>query len=275
MIEQTPALSDDLAARVLAYLGVEAAAPNVELLDELLTAYTRKVPWESAFRIARRARTTSLEACPRWPPVFWRDAMERGGGGTCFESNYAFFSLLRRLGFDGYLTINNMGDSIGCHTAIVLHVDGEKWLADVGMPVYAALPIREREPTRRPSFAHTYQVVPNGRQCFRILRDKHPKEECFLLVDEAVSDAAYRQATTEDYKESGYFLDRLIITKVVENVPWRFNGGEEPCRLESFEEGKRTDHPLEDQVVERLASHFAMDASVLRRAFAALDQYVP
>ncbi len=272
--EQTPALSDELTENVLDFLEVEPAAPDVALLDNLLAAYTRKVPWESIFRIARRASTTDLQACPRWPALFWRDAMERGGGGTCFESNYAFFGLLRRLGFDGYLTINNMEDTVGCHTAIVLHIDGEKWLADVGLPVYTALPIRETEPTQRMSFAHTYRVVPRGRRRFRILRDKHPKEECFRLVDEPVSDTVYRQATTKDYDSSGYFLDRLIITKVVDGIPWRFNGAERPLRLESYEDGERTDHPLGEDAIEALADHFAMDAGVLAQAFAALEERV-
>lgn len=272
MIEQTPPLSQELAAKVLAYLDVEPATPGVELLDNLLAAYTRKVPWESAFRIARRASAADLQACPRWPALFWRDAMERGGGGTCFESNYAFFSLLRRLGFDGYLTINNMGDTIGCHTAIVLYIDGEKWLADVGMPLYTALRLRESEPTQRVSFAHTYQVVADGARRFRVLRDNHPKEECFKLVDEAVSDWMYRQATTQDYDNSGYFLDRLIITKVVDGLQWRFNSAERPLRLESFEAGERADHPLGEDVVNTLAEHFTMDAGVLARAFEVLEK---
>lgn len=272
MIEQTPPLSDELAVKVLDYLEVEAAAPDVAFLDTLLAAYTRKVPWESAFRIARRASTPDIRACPRWPALFWRDAVERGGGGTCFESNYAFFSLLRHLGFDGYLTINNMGETAGCHTAIVLDIDGEKWLADVGLPVYVALPIGEREATQRRSFAHTYRVVPDNPRRFRILRDNHPKEECFVLVDEVVSDKAYRQATIEDYGSSGYFLDRLIITKVVDELQWRFNGGEHPPRLESYKDGERTDYPLGQDVVKTLAEHFTMDAGVLARAFEALAQ---
>lgn len=272
MVEKTPVLSEELTASVLAFLEVDEAAPDVALLDTLLAAYTRKVPWESVFRIARRASTAQLQACPRWPALFWRDAMERGGGGTCFESNYAFFSLLRRLGFDGYLTINNMGETTGCHTAIVLHIDGEKWLADVGLPVYVALPIRGAEPTQRTSFAHTYRVVPHGRQRFRILRDKHPKEECFRLVDAPVSDTAYRQATTKDYDISGYFLDRLIITKVVGGIPWRFNGADRPLRLESYAGGERTDHPLGEDAIGALADHFAMDAGVLAKAFAALEE---
>ena len=67
------------------------------------------MPWESASRIVRRAR----HARPRRLRLAGRGLLGShfalGTGGTCYESNYAFFGLLRRLGYDGYLTINDMG----------------------------------------------------------------------------------------------------------------------------------------------------------------------
>src|SRR5215213_6894083 len=97
----TSALSPNLSRAVLNFLGIKPGAPNVALLDQLIGSYVRTVPWESAFRIAKRARTANTSDCPRWPDEFWMEAMELGGGGTCFESNYAFFSLLLALGYNG------------------------------------------------------------------------------------------------------------------------------------------------------------------------------
>ncbi|MCA9956361.1 MAG: arylamine N-acetyltransferase, partial [Anaerolineales bacterium] len=131
----TNMLDRRLTAQVLAFLKVEASRPTLPALEKLLAAYYCTVPWESIFRIVQRAEDPS----PRWPEQFWREAMTQGAGGTCFESNYAFFALLQTLGYDGYLTINNMGESIGCHTAVVIVLDGQKWLVDVGIPLYALL----------------------------------------------------------------------------------------------------------------------------------------
>src|SRR5574342_309253 len=156
------ALSADLTMRVLAHLGVDAARPTLALVDTLVEAYTRTVPWESAFRIAKRARTQSTRDCPRWPEEFWQDAIERGGGGTCFESNYAFFALLRALGYEGYLTINNMGAKVGCHTAIVLTLEGQPWLVDVGLPLFSPLPLDPNDLTQRGGALTTYTVIPDG-----------------------------------------------------------------------------------------------------------------
>jgi arylamine N-acetyltransferase len=92
-------LSHSLTTAVLAYLNAPKAVPSLQHLEHLLDSYTRTVPWESAFRIVKRQKTVETGTCPRWPEEFWEDAMTRGGGGTCFESNLAFFSLLRALDF--------------------------------------------------------------------------------------------------------------------------------------------------------------------------------
>ncbi len=63
----TPPLDAALTRDVLVHLGVAPAALTTDLLDELMTAYTRVVPWESASRIARRAETAAIGDCPRWP----------------------------------------------------------------------------------------------------------------------------------------------------------------------------------------------------------------
>jgi hypothetical protein len=204
--------------------------------------------------------------------------MVRGGGGTCFESNYALFSLLRSLGYEGYLTINNMGETIECHAAIVLHVDGERWLVDGGLPLYVALRIDPSTPTQRDSPFHTYTVRPDGQNVYQVERTKHPKSNCYTFIDTPIPDTAYRAATTADYDANGFFLDRVIICKVVGELAWRFCSSETPLHLESFWEtplhlesfwdGQRTDHTLNGDVAKAVAEHFDMDVVTVRDALA-------
>lgn len=264
----TPPLSPILTRDVLNFLAIQNPLPTLETLDALLHTYTRKVPWESAFRIAKRARTTETMYCPRWPEEFWRDALERGGGGTCFEGNYAFFSLLRTLGFEGYLTINNMGSTVGCHTAIILMIDGEKWLADVGMPFYVALLIRPGEVTQRASEFVTYTVTPDGEHRYQMERHPHPSPNAFTLIDQPVDDDAYRTATIRDYLPMGYFLDQVVVNKIVDEQQWRFNSLDLPPRLEVFVDGQKTDHFIEGDPAQVIGAHFAMDVETIRTALA-------
>jgi arylamine N-acetyltransferase len=270
-----PALPPELTREVLAHLGVESGAPTLALLDELLTAYPRTVPWESAFRIARRAQIEATADCPRWPDLFWDDALNRGGGGTCFESNYAFFSLLRALGYDGYLTVNNMRDdgtsetpSIGCHSAIVLSLDGGRWLADMGLPVYVALPIDPDRPTQRQSPFHTYTLRPDGEKRYQVERDRHPSPNCFTLIDVPVNNHDYRARLTRDYDENGLFLDAVIVNKIVDGCQWRFNARDFPLRIEENRAGERIKHPLTGDVAARIARRFDIDRATVATALA-------
>jgi hypothetical protein len=192
--------------------------------------------------------------------------MERGGGGTCFESNYAFYSLLLALGYDGYLTINNMGDSIGCHTAIVLLLNGRKWLADVGIPLFAPLLINPNETTTRDTPFLNFGIQPDGVHRYQILRWPHPSRNVFTLVDEPVPDAQYRAATTADYDPHGLFLDKVVINKIINEQSWRFNSAEQPWRLNMFLDGVRTNKEWEGDAATAVASHFGMDVDTVCQA---------
>lgn len=259
-----PALADE----VLTALGLQRRPPAPAYLNELLAAYTGRVPWESAFRIVRRAGTAATADCPRWPETFWREALTLGAGGTCFESNYAFYALLLALGYEGHLTINNMGEMQACHTAIVLHIEGRRWLADVGLPLFAALPIDPQAATETDSPFFRYTVRPDGPDRYQIERSPHPAPNCFTLIDRPIPDTPYRRATTADYGPGGLFLDRVIINKVVEGQLWRFNSGERPLHLAQFVGETRRDHPLGDDPATDLAAHFEMDRATIHEALA-------
>lgn len=252
--------------RVLTYLNITAGPPTLELLGNLIHAFVRHVPWESAFRIVRRSRCSALDSCPRWPEEFWREHLNAGSGGTCFETNYAFYFLLRAMAYDCYLTINDMGQSIGCHTAIIVIIDNKKWLVDAGFPLYAVLPLNPFGDVYVPSPILHYVVRAEGSNRYQIERRPHPKSYAFTLLDQPVSEVQYRAATAADYGPHGHFLDRVIIHKVINEVLWRFNSDERPYRLENFENGRRGEELIDRNAAAALALKFGMDEDVLRLA---------
>lgn len=266
----TPALPGALAARVLRFLGVPAGPPSPAQLDALMAAYGRSVPWESASRIARRAAVLATAECPRWSEQFWHEALSLGTGGTCFESNRAFFALLRALGYAGYLTINNMGDHSACHTAIVVELAGGRWLVDAGYPLYAALPLDPYQPSERRSELLSYSARPIAPDEYVIENRPHPSPYVFNLVDRPVPDADYRHATTCDYGASGLFLGRIVIRKVAEGRIWRFDSDARPFHLQSFHDGERADQPIAGDLAGALHQRFGISQPVLADALAAL-----
>ena len=241
-------------------------------LNRLIQAYIRRVPWESVSRIIRRHTTTQTSECPRWPEEFWSETLSWGTGGTCFENNLAFFSLLSTLGFTGYLTINDMLDQRACHTAIIISWQGQKYLVDVAIPLHCALPVRGDEITKRSTLLHHYTIRPSGGGIFEIERSHHPKRNIYTLLDRPVPLDEYKAAVERDYEATGYFLDRVIIVKIINERLWRFNSLERPYKLEGFGKTSKEEIPLEPEGVSRsLAEKFGIAEAKVADALSYFD----
>lgn len=259
-------LSPGLTNQILSYLGCDWEKPSIRYLNRLIKAYIRHVPWESVSRIIKRNKTINTESCPRLPDEFWLEALKHGTGGTCFENNLAFFTLLNGLGFDGYLTINDM-ENPACHTASIIVFNRQKYLADVAIPIHCALPIHTNQITRRSNEFHQYTIRPAGNQRYSIERSHHPKRKVFTLIDVPIPLEKYHEAVKNDYEETGYFLDRVIIVKVIENRLWRFSSVDTPFKLEGFDKTSRQEMLLEtNNLAKSIAEHFEMDKDKIELA---------
>jgi arylamine N-acetyltransferase len=272
----TLVLPPDLVARVLSRLDIIPAAPTLHLLDSLVNAYTKSVPWESASRIVRRAQTETTEDCPRWPVEFWETTLHAGTGGTCYESNLAFFALLQALGFTGYLTVNDMEQTRGCHSALVVEAEGGRYLVDVGLPLHVPIPIQHGQETHRQGWYHHYTLQPQADGVYSVIRDKHPKPICYTFLDTPVPLSDYQAITVNDYTEKGLFLDQVIVTKVKDGVIWRFNGDAQPYQIEAFlSETDKQFHYVGMTATEaapKVAVHFGISAEVIALALEAVQR---
>lgn len=270
---ETAALSSVLCRRILRHFALPLdLPPNLATLRQLLARYTRTLPWESASRIARRARHEEAADCALLGADFWESHFASGTGGTCYESNYAFLALLRFMGFEGYLTINDMGSAIGCHSAIIVIVAGQKYLVDVGYPVHAVIPLNESDKSFAPSAVMNYTVEPLGENRYAVWREIQPRVSAFQLNDAPVSVADYRAITLHDYRhDGGQFLDEIVIHKVINDQLWRFNGDERPWRTQQFVEGERRDHLLGDAPAAELSEKFGIAREVVAEAMKALE----
>ncbi|MCB8959154.1 MAG: arylamine N-acetyltransferase [Ardenticatenales bacterium] len=261
-------LSNNQTEQILAFLDVLASPPSLPFLTTLLAAYTEHVPWESASRLVRRAQHADNEACVNWPATFWQQAETHGLGGTCFESNLAFYALLEQLGFELYLTINNMGEQVGCHTALIVRLDGEKWLVDVGLPLFVPLPVEPGQATRAASTVFSYQVVPAGNDVYQILRAPHPAPNAFTLIDRPVPLATYQQAVIADYGPDGYFLNRVVINTRQGQTIHRFNSQTTPYTWEAFRTGHHTPLDPGPDPATTVSRVTGVDAETIRQALA-------
>ncbi|HEY5730798.1 MAG TPA: arylamine N-acetyltransferase [Anaerolineales bacterium] len=257
-----------LAMEILDYLDIPPKAPTLRYLNRLIHTYIRKVPWESVSRIIKRHTTPLTKDCPRLPVEFWNDAMQYGLGGTCYESSLAFFSLLTVLGFEGYLTVNDMGETRGCHAAITVLINGHKYLVDVTIPVHAAVRIDPRRTIKRTTGFHDYTVRPIQDDTYEVERSHHPHRSAFTLIDIPVSLPEYQTIMNNDYLETGYFLKSVVMVKVINGKTWRFFSDHVPYRLESFNRGGKREIFVGSEILPRvLTGLFHMPEDKIYTAF--------
>lgn len=267
-----PSMNDIPVKAVLEHLGCPVKAPTLRDLNRLIEAYIRKVPWESVSRIIKHRAARSSADCPRWPQEFWRDALQSGLGGTCFESSLALYSLLTAIGYAGYLTVNDMGDTRACHAALVIYLDGQKYLVDNTIPIHRAVRFAQHEITRQRTPFHNYTIRPVGENRYEIERSHHPQRNPFTLIDIPVSLADYCAIVENDYTPAGFFLDRVVMTKIIDDKAWRFMSHFRPYKLESFDRAGKSEIFLPpERLAPALAEKFHLPEDKISAAFLGLE----
>lgn len=124
-------------------LGIaQPQAPTTAFLDELIDAHQHAIPFED-LDVYEKHETPSLGIADLFDKIIVRKR-----GGYCFELNTLFNALLKAL---GYQTQPAMGRVLTrpnpypliTHRATIVHIDGKRYLADVGfggpMPSFAPL----------------------------------------------------------------------------------------------------------------------------------------
>jgi arylamine N-acetyltransferase len=268
---------------ILHFLEVPEAPPTFSTLQNLIRSYVLKIPWESISRIVRKKQVDELMLRPRWPAEFWKLSMTQGTGGTCFESNYAFWKLLEALGFHGYLTINDMGETRACHSAIVIETqnnqDTTHYLVDVGLPLYTAIPLQQNYATTATSDYQHYSIQPLTTDAtystYLIHRNPHPRPTAYTLIDQGIPEEEYIEAVIRDYDEDGLFLDTAVMTKVVNGVISRFSTHDRPYSLELFESGERKARELPHDLTaaaSEIGQYFSVPSTLVYEALMHVDQ---
>ena len=154
-----------------------------------------------------------------------------------------------------------------CHAASIIKLKRQKYLADVTIPIHCALPIYANQISRRANEFHQYTIRPQGNHRYAIERSHHPKRKAYTLVDVSIPLEKYRDAVRRDYEETGYFLDRVVIVKVIENRLWCFSSLDTPFKVESFDKTSKQEMLLETKRLAKfLAERFEIDRDKIEQA---------
>ncbi len=127
--------------RYLARIGYAGARePSPQTLRDIHVQHLLTVPFEN-LDVGRRPILIDETA-------FVRKIVDERRGGFCYELNGAFAALLRALGFDVTLVSAGVAREAGGfgpdydHLALLVRMEGEEWLADVGFGDSFVEPLR-------------------------------------------------------------------------------------------------------------------------------------
>lgn len=134
---------------------------SARTLRELHLAHLYAVPFENLSIHAHEPIVLDSEA-------LFQKIVERRRGGFCYEANGAFASLLRALGFDVKMLSAEVARGRGefsqpfDHMALMVTVDGERWLADVGFGESFLEPLRIDTTDQQIQLDQAFKIVADG-----------------------------------------------------------------------------------------------------------------
>jgi hypothetical protein len=161
-----------------------------------------------------------------------------------------------------------MGNSRGCHAAIVLLLNGQKYLVDITIPVHAVVRIDLQKTVKRNTVLFDYKIRPVSEGKYEVERSHRPSKNLFTLIDVPVSLPDYLAIVEDDYTETtGRFLNSVVMVKVVDDRAQRFFSDQKPYKLESFDRAGRMEEFIEPEILPHfLAELFQMPEDSLSAA---------
>ena len=145
--------------RYLRLLGAEPEHPGVEALGRLIRANVLTIPFVNVSSILRRAQTPVGAPVPPLDTeeilISWE---EQRSGGVCFERTVMFGRLLGDLGYDAHPIMANASFP-GSHNAVLVHLEGKRYLAEVGAgsPFFDPIPLGAAAEVRHAGLTYRFR----------------------------------------------------------------------------------------------------------------------
>ncbi len=165
-----------------------------------------------------------------------------------------------------------MGETRACHAALVIRLEGQKYLVDVSVPFPRALAFYPDSTVCHHTAWLNFTIRPEGANRYVIERSPHARTVIFTLNDIPVDVPAFEAAVAADYLPTGYFLNRVVINKLIGDTAWLFNSATRPWMLEAFDHaGKHEIFLNPATLAQSLAAYFDVSAAKIAAALQLVD----
>ena len=234
--------------------------PTLEALRGLQESHLLSVPFENLDILA--GKTIALEARALFEKIVLKNR-----GGICYELNGLFHLFLKGIGFDARLLMGRVYDrdreAYGPefdHMLIMVTVDGERWIVDVGFGDFALHPLRFVLNQPIPDDRGRFVIERYDDEYFRISRylpeeDRFAPDYLFSLRERALPDFSdmcqYHQTSPDSHFTRQRICSRATASGRVTLTDQR---------LIVTEGGTRREVTLRDpsDFAETLAAHFSI-----------------
>lgn len=136
MSEATPLLLNPFQHRsavnhFLGHFGLVASTPDHTLLEKILRHFSQ-LPYENISKIIKLNQHFLSVERVRLPEEVMEGYARHNLGGTCFSLSYFLQSILLQLGYSSWIFMADMGSRTNVHCAIMVHLEGKRFLVDPG-----------------------------------------------------------------------------------------------------------------------------------------------
>lgn len=189
--------------------------PSADLLRLLVRSHLLAVPFEN-LDIAVFGRPIRYEL-----PALVEKIVDRRRGGWCYELNLLFLQLLRGLGFEAELASGRVirdgvrGPELE-HATILVHLEGERWLADVGYgDMLPVLPLRDGAEESCGDRVVRLRAVPDEPSTWAIEREiaGHASRRCTFTTGAHPFEAFLEQSGVQQTSPASVFQRHVMVNK--------------------------------------------------------------
>jgi arylamine N-acetyltransferase len=245
---------------ILETLELPRSQPGIGYLQALFARFNERLPFETASKIVRNAEVSDLAGKPRRPALFWAEHLDFGAGGTCFARVAAFDSLLSDLGFVRRVALGRVASEFD-HAALLVTLEEEEWICDVGFPLPVVLRCTDGETE---SALGAVRATRGGRGWRIELLGGVPEGPRELEIFAApVTREQFDRRWQETYRPESNFLSAVTLRREKGGRSLSFAAGE--IRVDDLH--SRTRIPLPAPRAQLLEEQFGIAREILERAF--------
>jgi arylamine N-acetyltransferase len=151
----------DVLAEFLDYFNIDGQQAPRRLFCAAARAFSR-IPYENITKIIRRAEAGGSIRARRSPDEVVADHIRWGTGGTCFSLTSALCRLARRMGLEAEYLLADRSYGQNTHSALLVRIDGEPYLADPGFLITEPVPLALAGPREIASGGERLTLIPDG-----------------------------------------------------------------------------------------------------------------